>query len=212
MTNTTDSDRIGAAIRAAAESVEAPPELRRQVTSPEKGERRSPARRWIALPALGLLAAAVVTAIALFAIGSGGGPTIADAAGLALRAPDQPAPAGDRHDERFLRADVEGVRFPNYRYSTPFHTSGARTDELTGRRTRTVVYGLGNKRIGYTIVAGKPLPVPSGARRLTRDGLRLAAFRSHGALVVTWRQGGHTCVLASRDATLERLVDWAAWT
>jgi hypothetical protein len=211
MTQLSDSERIGAAIRAAAAGVEAPQGLRAEVAR-AAGERRPSRRRWIAVPVLGVLLAAVITAVALVALDSGGGPTIADAAGLALKNPTAPPPAGDRRDKRFLRAEVDGVRFPNYRYSTPFHTAGARSDELHGRRALTVVYGLGDKRVGYTIVSGKPLPVPSGARRVTRDGLRLAAFRRHGALVVAWREGGHTCVLASKSVNLDRLLTWAAWS
>jgi hypothetical protein len=209
MTNTTDSERIGAAIRAAAQKVEAPPDLRRRVTSgsPRPRKRRS----WIAIPALGSAAAAVIAVVAFLALGSGGGPSVADAAGLALRSPDQPAPAVST-DERYLRAEVDGVPFPNYRQRTPFHTAGARSDEIGGRGTRTVIYGFGDKRIGYTIVAGKPLEVPAGAKTVNHAGREFEAFRSHGALVVTWRKAGHTCVIASRDASLDRLVDWAAET
>jgi hypothetical protein len=206
-----ESERIGAAIRSAVQGVEAPTALRNQIA---RDGRREPVarRRWIAVPVLGVLLAAVITSVTLLALGSSGGPTLAEAAGLALRAPTQAAPPGDPRNERFLRAAVGGVQFPNYRYSTPFRTAGARSDELHGRHAITVVYGLGDKRIGYTIVDGKPLSVPSGARRVTREGLRIAILRRHGALVVTWREGGHTCVLASRSASLERLVAWAAWT
>jgi hypothetical protein len=206
-----ESERIGAAIRSAVQGVEAPTALRNQIA---RDGRREPVarRRWIAVPVLGVLLAAVFTSVTLLALGSSGGPTLAEAAGLALRAPTQAAPPGDPRNERFLRAAVGGVQFPNYRYSTPFRTAGARSDELHGRHAITVVYGLGDKRIGYTIVDGKPLSVPSGARRVTREGLRIAILRRHGALAVTWREGGHTCVLASRSASLERLVAWAAWT
>ena len=206
-----ESERIGAAIRSAVQGVEAPTALRNQIA---RDGRREPVarRRWIAVPVLGVLLAAVFTSVTLLALGSSGGPTLAEAAGLALRAPTEAAPPGDPRNERFLRAAVGGVQFPNYRYSTPFRTAGARSDELHGRHAITVVYGLGDKRIGYTIVDGKPLSVPSGARRVTREGLRIAILRRHGALVVTWREGGHTCVLASRSASLERLVAWAAWT
>lgn len=206
-----ESDHIGAAIRSAMEGVEAPAALRNQVARDGRRE-PAPKRRWIAVPVLGALLAAVIVSVTLLALGSGGGPTLADAAGLALRAPTQAAPPGDRRNERFLRAEVGGVQFPNYRYSTPFRTAGSRSDDLHGRHAVTVVYGLRGKRIGYTIVDGKPLSVPSGAPRVTRGGLRLAVLRRHGALVVTWREGGHTCVLASRSASLERLVAWAAWT
>ncbi len=206
-----ESERIGAAIRSAVEGVEAPTALRSQIV---RDERRKPVprRRWIAVPVLGVLLAAVITTVALLTLGSGGGPTLADVAGLALRAPTQAAPPSDRGDERFLRAEVGGVQFPNYRYSTPYRTAGARSDEVRGRHALTVVYGLGAKRIGYTIVDGRPLPVPSGARWVTREGLRVAILRRRGARVVTWREGGHTCVLASRSASVERLVAWAAWS
>jgi hypothetical protein len=206
-----ESERIGAAIRSAVEGVEAPTALRNQIARdgrPEPVNRR----RWIAVPVLGVLLAAVITSVTLLALGSGGGPTLADAAGLALGNPTQAAPPNDRGDARFLQAEVGGVQFPNYRYRTPYRTAGARSDELHGRHALTVVYGLGDKRIGYTIVDGKPLSVPSGARWVTRNGLRVAILRRRGARVVTWREGGHTCVLASRTASVERLVAWAAWS
>jgi hypothetical protein len=206
-----ESDRIGEAIHSAVEGVEAPTPLRNQIA---RDGQRKPVnrRRWVVAPVLGVLLAAVITSVSLLALGSGGGPSLADAAGLALRAPTQAAPPSDRGHERFLRAEVGGVHFPNYRYSTPYSTAGARSDRIHGRHALTVVYGLGDKRIGYTIVDGKPLSVPSGARWVTRGGLRVAILRRNGARVVTWREGGHTCVLASRSASVERLVTWAAWT
>ena len=168
-----ESERIGAAIRSAVEGVEAPTGLRSQIV--RDGQREPVARRrWIAVPVLGVLLAAVITSVTLLALGSSGGPTLAEAAGLALRAPTQAAPPGDPRDERFLRAEVGGVQFPNYRYSTPFRTAGARSDELHGRHALTVVYGLDDKRIGYTIVDGKPL---SGALRSAAGHPRRAAHR-----------------------------------
>ena len=54
--------------------------------------------------------------------------------------------------------------------------------------------------------------MPDGARRVRRGALPLAVLRHGGAAVVTWRRDGHTCVLASRQASAERLVRLAAWT
>jgi hypothetical protein len=210
MNELSDSERIGAAIRAAVENVEAPPRLRASVAARSRDER--PKRRWIAVPAFSAAAVAGLVAVVLVAIGSGGGPTIADAAGLALRTPTLPPPAAQMRNERFLKAGVGGVAFPNYRYSTPFSAAGARSDEISGRRARTVIYSLGSKHIGYTIVSGKPLPVPKGARVISHGNERFAVLHRHGALVVTWRDKGHTCVLASRTASLKRLVIWAGWT
>jgi hypothetical protein len=205
-----DSERIGAAIRAAADGVEAPQSLRAGLHGQRETARRR--RNRLAVPALAVVLLALGTAVSLLAIGSGGGPSLADAAGLALSAPTQPAPPPDTGHERFLRAGVGAVRFPNYRYSTPFATAGARRDELAGRHALTVVYRHGAKRVGYTIVGGKPLPVPAGARRVVKGDLRLAVLRRGGALVVAWRQGGHTCVLATHDGTVRQLLAWADWS
>ena len=59
---------------------------------------------------------------------------------------------------------------------------------------------------------GKPLEVPSRARRLTAKGMRLAVLRRGETLVATWREGGHTCVLASRDMSLDEIVAFATWS
>ncbi|HEY3186282.1 MAG TPA: hypothetical protein VGJ70_02325, partial [Solirubrobacteraceae bacterium] len=53
---------------------------------------------------------------------------------------------------------------------------------------------------------------PDGARRVRRGALPLAVLQHRGATVVTWRRDGHTCVLASREAGVARLVRLAAWT
>ena len=66
--------------------------------------------------------------------------------------------------------------------------------------------------VGYTIVDGKPLAEPGGARIVERDGLRLAVLRKGDVDVVTWRRGGHTCVLASKGAGVEQLIRFATWT
>jgi hypothetical protein len=209
-----DSERIGAAIRAAAATVEAPPRLRARIAEEElreaPGRRRT--SRWVLIPALGAAAAVVAMAIGLLTLGRGDAPSVADAAGLALRAPTQPAPRDDSRDERFLRAEIGGIRFPNYDYRTDWATAGARRDEVSGRDALTVVYRKGAETFGYTVVDGDPLEVPAGVRRISAEGLRLAVLRRDGALVVTWRQNGHTCVLAGRTANLDQLIAWANWS
>jgi hypothetical protein len=208
-----ESERIGAAIRAAAGTVEAPPKLRARVAEERLGEapRRGTSRRL--LPALaGAAAVAAAIAIALVVAG-GGGPTISDAAQAALREPTGPAPAKDPRDKRFVRAEIGGVRFPNYTwYAKSWTTVGARRDELSGREALTLVYRGGGKRVGYTIVDGDPLDVPAGARRVSAKGDGYDVFRRGETLIVTWREGGHTCVLASRDLDEDRLVAFATWS
>ena len=75
-----------------------------------------------------------------------------------------------------------------------------------------MVYGLGPVRVGYTIVDGQPLTAPpgrapGGCRRHARCGSRSL----DGALVVSWERAGHTCVLASRTATLPQMLRFVAW-
>jgi hypothetical protein len=66
--------------------------------------------------------------------------------------------------------------------------------------------------VGYTIVDGAPLPEPGGARHVTANGVRLAVLRKGDATIVTWRRGGHTCVIAGRGKGVEgQLVKFASW-
>ena len=202
------SERIGAAIRAAAAGVEAPDALRARIAAGRAG-RGARHRAWPwALAAMAVAALAVALVVALPS--SPGGPTPADAAAAALRAPTRPAPPVDAADPRFVEASVEGVRFPNYAYDTSWRAVGARADVLHGRSARTVVYARGDVRVGYAIVAGPPLPVSAGWSRVDAAGTPVWVARRDGALVVAWERGGHTCVLASRAATLPQILGFVA--
>ena len=157
-------------------------------------------------------AAAIAIVIAVFAVG-GRDPTLGEATRAALRAPTQAPPEKDPRNARFVRASIGGVQFPNYTwFAKRWSTVGARRDELSGRDALTLTYRAGDRRLGYTVVDGKPLAVPSGARRLTVKGMRLAVLRRGKTVVVTWREGGHTCVLASRDMGVNEMVAFATWS
>jgi hypothetical protein len=206
------AEALGGRIRELTGAIEAPPSLRRRVE-----ERRAPRprRRRIALPVgiAGAVAAAAV-AVALVVGGGAAGPTVGDAAALALSRPTQPAPAIDTGDIHLVDASVDGIRFPNYEYQwSKWRTVGRRTDTISGRDATTVTYRGPLGDVGYTIVDGKPLDEPGSAKWVTRDGLRLAVVRQGDATVVTWRRAGHTCVLAGRSGPgmEERLVSFAAW-
>jgi hypothetical protein len=214
-----DTEAIGLAIQAAARSVEAPPQLRARIAEGRLRARRSArVRRWAFRPpalAAGLAAVAVAVTLALTGLpgGGAGGPSVDDAVALALSPPTQPAPGVDGTNATALRASVGGVAFPNYRWSLKrWETAGARDDRVDGRAAKTVVYRGPAGDVGYTIVDGKPLAEPGGARIVDRNGLRLAVLRKDGADVVTWRRGGHTCVLASKRAGVAQLIRFAAWT
>ncbi|HEY6762849.1 MAG TPA: hypothetical protein VI318_25325 [Baekduia sp.] len=210
-----DSEAVGRRIRELAQSVQAPPALRARLAEAERS-RPSSARTWlrrprVAVPALGATAlAAVVAGILVFA-GGAAAPSVDQAAALALARPTAAAPATSGGVT--LDAGVGGVSFPNYSYMWPaWRAAGARHDTIDGRDTTTVTYRGPKGDVGYTIVDGKPLPAPSGARTLTRAGIKLSIYRKDGATVVTWRRGGHTCVLAGRSADVEpQLIRFATW-
>ncbi len=152
----------------------------------------------------------------LVLVGVGGGssaPSVDDAVALALAPPTAPAPAVDPADMHLVRARIGGITFPNYTYAWPkWTTTGARRDRISGRDARTVIYRGPRGDVGYTIVDGKPLDPPSGARHVRAGGVDLSVLRRDGATIVTWRRDGHTCVLAGRGAGVERqLVRFASW-
>jgi hypothetical protein len=209
-----ESDAVGRRVRELALTVQAPPALRARLA---EGERARPqrARAWSGRPRLviGTLAAtglAVVLAAVLVFAGGAAGPSVDDAAALALARPNAAAPAvaGGALDAR-----VDDVTFPNYAYQWPaWKAAGARHDTIGGRPATTVTYRGPKGDVGYTIVAGKALPEPHGARIVNSAGVTLSIYRKDGATVVTWRRGGHTCVLAGRGQGVERqLVKFATW-
>jgi ferric-dicitrate binding protein FerR (iron transport regulator) len=212
-----DSAEVGRRVQQLAQTVQAPAALRVRLAeehhAPAPARRR---RRWVPVSA-GALAAAAAVVLALVLAGGGGGPatpTVADAAAVALAGPTAAAPAVATGSETQLRAQVGGVTFPNYAYRWPQWTAaGSRRDTLHGRAATTITYRGPQGDVGYTIVDGKPLPEPDGARRVRAGGTTFAVLhRGDGSTVVTWRQGGHTCVLAGRGAGMEgQLVRFAAW-
>ena len=133
----------------------APARLRAQV------ERRRAARRGLAgAPRTAVVGAAlastaaVLLALALVLPGAlSGGPSVAGTAALAQKPPTQPAPAGARDVPQLLRAEVDGVPFPNYAAKFGWKPTGARRDEPSGRDATTVYYDKGGRTVAYTIVS-----------------------------------------------------------
>jgi anti-sigma factor RsiW len=200
------------AIRATNEEA-APERLRAAVTAmaaqAESRRRRAPRRRFLARPrslAFGASAGALAAAAAVLLTAGASGPSVAEAAQVALAPPRSPAPAV-KADEKTLDAGIDGVAYPYWADANGWRAVGSRTDAVDGRAVRTVVYqDAGGRRIGYAIAAGSPL---SGA-----DGTRMGAFtlvRAGGATIVTWRRDGHTCILAAKGVDARVLLKLAAW-
>jgi hypothetical protein len=142
-----------------------------------------------------------------------GGPSVEQAAALASRvATEQTPPAVAGHPE-LLQRDVDGVAFPEWGPKFGWHASGARTDEIAGRRAVTVFYRHMEHRIGYTIVSGPPLEVPANAHRMRVNGVDLAIYHDGERTVTVFERGGHTCVLAGHvihHDTMPKLASWRA--
>jgi hypothetical protein len=211
----TGTERQTPASIRALEAVRAPASLHRSLeelvhSAPSRRRRRAlaPAMR---LAGVGALAAAAVAALVLALGGSSThAPTALEAAQVALAPASLASPAENPSRHGVLEASVEGVSFPYWGGEHGWPAVGARSDRLDGRAITTVFYAARNgKRVGYAIVAGRPLAAPTGGTVLQRGGVRFAVLDSAGATVVVWQEAGHTCILAARGVpapTLLRLV------
>ncbi|HYH89585.1 MAG TPA: hypothetical protein VEX67_10135 [Solirubrobacteraceae bacterium] len=204
------------AIVLTAEGTGAPLALRTRVESLQAqgrrhGDRRPEGRtrlggiRWPA----GLVAGALAVVLGALVL-VGGGPGIEDVAAAAVRPPTAaiaPVAAGSK----VLEERIGKVVFPNFLGKFGWKAVGTRTDEIDGRKTRTVFYEKDGKQIAYTVVDGEALAQPDDAARATREGTVLRALEADGREVVTWRRNGQTCVLSSKDVPREELLTLAAW-
>jgi hypothetical protein len=205
-----EQERALELVRSATATTAAPAQLRARVEA-ERSPRRRTARPRFAL-ATGVAAAAVAAAVLLLVLpGGAGGPSIASAAELSNRPATGAAPAPQPGQPKLLARDEAGVRFPNWRKKFGWQATGVRTDTIRGRDTTTVFYAKKGKRIGYTIVDGEPLKVPSDAAPARREGTELHTFRTDDRLVVTWLRDGKTCVLSAVGVDRDVLLKLAAW-
>jgi len=180
-------------------------EARRRALDSRRGARRRLVPR-LALTGALALAAAGVAAIVLS--GGPGAPTVADAAQLATQTPTAPAPRRGMTATR-LPIEVEGVSFPNLeRYG--WRALGVRRGHVDGRRATAIFYGKDGRRLGYVIVAGAGLSRPSVAQAKYIRRVEYQTLRLNGRLAVSWRRGGHTCVLIGGAARAE-LLKLASW-
>ena len=157
-----------------------------------------------------LALAAVVLALVLPG-GTPGSPTLSAAAALATRGPLHAPPQPDpQHPGAQLDRGVGDVYFPNWGASLGWRATGQRLDRLGGHRAVTVFYAWHGTAIAYTILSVPPLREPAG-RVVNLGGLALRELTLGGRTVVTWRRGGHTCVLSGRGVSAHRLALLAAW-
>jgi hypothetical protein len=198
-------DALDAIDRAA---LPAPGGLRMRVARADPATGPRPSRRFVpALASVGVIA--VVVAIVIGTVGSGA-PTVAQAASLASRPPRAAAPTGNQ-GAVLPRLRGAGLPFPYWEDRFGWRATGVRRDSLSGRATTTVFYRRAGLLVGYTIISGRALTVPSDAHAIVRDGLRIELFRADGRAAVTWLRRGHTCVLSGAGVPGRVLVRLAAW-
>jgi hypothetical protein len=173
-------EQIGAAIRRASETVSAPHALRERLAQPRP-------RRPLLVPRVAFGGALAALVVALVLVLAGGGPTVTQVASAALRPPT-----------------ADAATEP---YKGGWEPVGERSDEVGGRKARTVVYRKDGKGVHYTIVGGKPIDRPSG-RTVVVDGQSYTLLRDGKTVIATWQRWGHTCVLASRVTDWNGLVDF----
>jgi anti-sigma factor RsiW len=158
----------------------------------------------------GVLASAAAVVAAVLLSGGPGAPTVADAARLATEPAAQPAPAAAGTAGTRLAIGLEGVAFPDFASAYGWQAVGVRRGRIDGRDAIVVYYRKDGRRLAYAIVAGSGLAVPSGGQTEVRRAVPYKAVRLNDRLVVTWRRGGHTCVLVG-DAPRSELVRLASW-
>jgi hypothetical protein len=159
-------------------------------------------------------AAAVAVALVL-ALTTGGGasaPTVPAVASVGLRTATRPAPAESPHDSRLLAVSAAGISYPYWGGKLGWEAAGARTDTVGGRTVTTVFYtDRRARRIGYSIVSGGALTVPAGSAVVQRRGVSFHVVSRANPTIVTWREAGHTCILAARGVDAGTLVRLASW-
>jgi anti-sigma factor RsiW len=202
-----ERQRLALAATAALATEPVPASLRHSVDGLKpRVVRRRRRVRWI-LSAAGVAAAVLVVFVVLSTTGVLGGPTVAAAAGFALGAPNGAAPGSTGAGT--LDASVGGVAFPDWSGSHGWRPVGVRQGDVRGRPATVVFYEKDDRRLGYAIVDGAALQRPANATSTTRAGVEYQTLSLHGQQVVTWQQGGRTCVLVGPLPAAE-LVDLAS--
>jgi hypothetical protein len=211
---TEDEQRIVARIHEARATVRAPESLKARIEAQRPSRTTRARRRFTYGTSLAGAVAAVAVALALILPnGTPGGPTVSEAAALALRGADSPAPGPDsKSPNAKLHRDVEDVYFPNWDAQFHWRAIGQRSDSLGGREAVTVYYTWAGKQVAYTILAAPPLGTPAGQTTML-SGTLYRTLMVNGRLAVTWRRKGHTCVLSATSGSVSAslLRELAAW-
>jgi hypothetical protein len=200
-------------VAAAVLQTSAPLALRERIERDRERARSGLRRRWVGL-AVGFAAVVAAAAAALMiSLGGASAPSVRATVELAGHGPALPAPRRDMANQALLQTKIEGLPFPNWQDRFKWRASGARRDEIQGRRALTVYYDnpLG-ARAAYTILGGSAIKAPEDARPVDVRGHTYYVLNEGSRRIVVWDRGGHTCVMsAPRSVPDAKLLDLAAW-
>jgi hypothetical protein len=173
-------------------------------------------RPTLLLAGAGTLAAAIAALVLVLVLGSSGtaAPTVLQVSALAGRPATLAAPEEDPHNPGHLAISADGIAYPYWEQRFGWRASGMRTDTIGGRAITTVFYSQparSNQHIGYTIVAGRALPIPASGHTLTWRGVSFKVLNRHGSTMMTWRRAGHTCILVGAGVSARALLALAGW-
>jgi anti-sigma factor RsiW len=158
----------------------------------------------------GALAVLVLALVLILPAGTPGAPSVSQAAALALRGSQGPAPARDPDAPGVqLDLNIQHVYFPDWASRYGWRAVGQRIDRINGRLAKTVYYQWHGHLIAYTIVGAPVLHSPSTYVTVLH-GTVLQTLRLDGRNVVTWRRNGHTCVLSGVAVPARQLQHLAA--
>jgi hypothetical protein len=161
---------------------------------------------------VGALAAVALALALVLPGGTPGSPSVSDAAALAVKGANQPAPMPDPNEPRgTIGNGIQDVYFPDWNRHFHAVAVGQRTDGLGGRPAITVYYRFRGKMVAYTIVGTPALSQPD-ASVTQKNGVQLRTLKSDGRTVVTWRRDGHTCVISGPGVSASDLQRLAAWS
>lgn len=88
-------------------------------------------------------------------------------------------------------------------------TVGSRVDRVAGRDAVTAVWERAGRRVGHTVLDGRPLGPPAGSRRTGRRGILLHSIEVDGRTAVTWTEGDRTAIISSLGIRRGELYDLA---
>jgi hypothetical protein len=153
----------------------------------------------------------VLALVLILPAGTPGAPSVSQAALLALRGSQAPAPADDPSAPGVkLNMDIENVYFPDWAKRFGWRAVGQRIDHLNGRLAKTVYYEWHGHQVAYTIVGAPALKSPAARVAVYANGTAYLRLTLGGRLIVTWRRDGHTCVLSGTNVPGWQLQQLAA--